>query len=164
MDILNDFPAGTLETSLLWEALVDIGERRDLGTGPFGARGIVPILGGAFRGGVGMGAAREDFHGSIEPGGADRQTLRADGAKELDALYEMRVADQTVLTIRNCVVVDEQVAGPRYAISRIHVTAPEGRWSWLNRRLIIGTLQSTRPTRPAVIIRGWLACQTPVDT
>ena len=48
------------------------------------------------------------------------------------------------------------VEGPRYAMSRIEVTAPQGRWDWLNRRLIVGTLQGLRPRHAAVLIRGWL--------
>ena len=160
MDILNDFPAETLGTALLWEAVVDIAEREDLGQGPLGARGIVPILGGVFRGGPGMGADQADFHGTVLNGGADRQLVRADGAKELDAFYEMRVADGTLLTIRNRVVIDETGPGPRYAVSRIQVTAPLGRWDWLNRRMIVGTLQGARPRRAAVIIRGWLVTAT----
>lgn len=39
------------------------------------------------------------------------------------------------------------------AMSRIHVTAPVGPLEWLNRRVIVGTLQSARPGRQAVIIR-----------
>jgi hypothetical protein len=81
--------------------------------------------------------------------------IRRDGAKELDALYEMQVDDGAVLTIRNRVIIDETGPGPRYALSRIEVAAPEGPWSWLSRRLIVGTLQSARPERAAVIIRGW---------
>lgn len=160
MSVFEDFPPETLATTLLWEAVVDIAERKDLGEGPLGARGIVPILGGSFRGGPGMGADQAAFHGTVMAGGADRQLLRPDGAKELDALYEMRVADGAVLTIRNRVLIDESVPGPRYAMSRIHVTAPAGKWSWLNRRLIVGTLQSARPARASVIVRGWLVAQT----
>lgn len=159
MDFLDKYQPETLKTSLLWEALVEIDEREDLGIGPLGPRGIVPITGGYFRAGPGMGTEGADFHGSVLAGGADRQQLRPDGAKELDALYEMRVADGAVLTIRNHVVIDETGPGPRYAVSRIQVTAPEGRWAWLNRRLIVGTLQSAKPERQAVIIRGWLVAE-----
>ncbi|PWE27592.1 DUF3237 domain-containing protein [Pararhodobacter marinus] len=156
IEILAEFPPSAPGAHLLWEAVVDIGEREDLGAGPCGARGIVPILGGQFRGGPGMGGDQADFHGVVEAGGADRQLLRPDGAKELDALYEMRVADGALLTIRNRVIIDETVEGPRYAMSRIEVTAPQGRWDWLNRRLIVGTLQGLRPRHAAVLIRGWL--------
>ncbi|MBY6048987.1 DUF3237 domain-containing protein [Vannielia litorea] len=136
---------------LLWEALVDVEEMRSLGQGPTGERRIVPITGGEFRGGPGL----EGFYGTVLAGGADRQLVRADGSKELDALYEMEVADGTLLTIRNRVIIDESLPGPRYALSRIEVRAPEGPWEWLGRRLIVGTLQSARPERAAVLIRGW---------
>ncbi len=152
MDLIDRIPAPVLAHSLLWEALVDIAEMRPLGIGPLGERRIVPILGGEFRGGPG----HEWLRGTVLPGGADRQLVRRDGAKELDALYEMEVLDGTVLTIRNRVIVDETVPGPRYALSRIEVSAPDGPWSWLGRRLIVGTLQSARPGRAAVLIRAWL--------
>ena len=50
IEILAEFPPSAPEAHLLWEAVVDIAEREDLGAGPRGARGIVPILGGQFRG------------------------------------------------------------------------------------------------------------------
>ncbi|WP_417208516.1 DUF3237 domain-containing protein [Antarctobacter sp.] len=151
MNLFDRIAPTEIRHRLLWEALVDVDETRVLGTGPLGERRIVPILGGTFRGGAEM----EAFHGTVLPGGADRQLIRRDGAKELDALYEMEVADGTVLTIRNRVIIDETSAGPRYAMSRIEVIAPDGPWAWLSRRLIVGTLQSARPDRAAVIIRGW---------
>ena len=157
MDLLTRHPPLAPSAQLVWEAVVDVAERKALGPGPSGDRFIVPILGGHFRGAPGF----ESFHGVVLPGGADRQVLRPDGVKELDALYEMQVADGAILTIRNRVVVDESVQGPRYAMSRIQVQAPQGDWGWLNRRLFIGTLQSARPERAAVIIRGWLVHQAP---
>lgn len=151
MTPLDRIAPPSLGHRLLWEAVVDIAETQSLGIGPHGERRIVPILGGVFRGGPDMSA----LCGTVLPGGADRQLIRRDGAKELDALYEMQVDDGAVLTIRNRVIIDETGPGPRYALSRIEVTAPEGPWSWLSRRLIVGTLQSARPERAAVIIRGW---------
>ena len=153
MDLFDTISATPPATRLLWEALVDIAPRVDLGTGPLGPRGIVPILGGTFRGGPGF----ETLSGVVLPGGADRQQTRPDGARELDALYEMQVQDGAILTIRNRVVIDETGPGPRYALSRIAVTAPAGPWAWLSRRMILGTLQPARPMREAVLIRAWLA-------
>lgn len=153
MDLFETLPPIPPSTRLLWEALVDIAPRVDLGVGPLGPRGIVPILGGTFRGGPGF----EALSGMILPGGADRQQARPDGARELDALYEMQVQDGAILTVRNRVVIDETGPGPRYALSRIAVTAPAGPWAWLSRRLILGTLQPARPMREAVLIRAWLA-------
>jgi hypothetical protein len=92
------------------------------------------------------------LHGTVVPGGADRQLLRADGVKELDALYELRVHDGTVLTVHNRVLIDESIA-PRYARSVLSVTAPAGPWAWLNRRVLVGTLQALRPEAAAVLVR-----------
>ncbi len=89
--------------------------------------------------------------------GANRQVLRADGIKELDALYEMQIKDGTILTNRNRVIMDETREPNRYAISVISVTAPAGPCAWLNRRLFLGTLQSARPAQQAVIVRAWEA-------
>ena len=133
---------------LLWHAAVTIAERAPLGRGPLGERFIVPITGGCFWGGPG----HEALHGEVLPGGADRQLLRADGVKELDALYELRVHDGSVLTVRNRVCIDE-ARSPRYARSVLTVTAPEGPWAWLNRRVLVGTLQPLRPQAPAVLVR-----------
>lgn len=133
---------------LLWQAAVLIGEREALGHGPTGERFIVPILGGLFWGAPGF----EALHGRVRPGGADRQLLRADGTKELDALYEMQVHDGAVLTIRNRVLIDESVQ-PRYARSQVEVTAPAGPWAWLSRRRLVGTLHALRPQAAAVLVR-----------
>lgn len=133
---------------LLWHAAVTIDERADLGHGPLGERFIVPITGGCFWG----GPEHPQLHGSVLPGGADRQLLRADGVKELDALYELQVHDGSVLTVHNRVLIDESTS-PRYARSALHVTAPAGPWAWLNRRVLVGTLAPLRPDAAAVLIR-----------
>ena len=150
--LFDTVPLPEFRTRLLWQAVADIAPRQDLGEGPLGHRFIVPIVGGAFVGGPGI----EGLDGEIVPGGADRQLLRADGVKELEAIYEMRTHAGIVLGIRNRVLVDDERT-PRYALSRIEVSAPRGPLDWLNRRLILGTLQSARPAREAVIIRAWEA-------
>lgn len=133
------------EACFAWEAQVEIGERQSLGHGPLGERFIVPILGGTFEG--------PRLRGTVLPGGADRQLLRADGVKELDALYEMQTDDGTVLTVRNRVLIDETATPGRYARSVLQLTAPAGPHDWLNRRVFVGTLHSLRPARAAVGIR-----------
>lgn len=141
-------PVEAPAATLLWHAAVTVSERASLGRGPLGERFIVPITGGRFWGGPG----HEALHGEVLHGGADRQLLRADGVKELSALYEMRVHDGTVLTVHNRVLIDEALS-PRYARSVVAVTAPEGPWAWINRRLLVGTLQSLRPQAQAVLVR-----------
>lgn len=152
-DILTTFPSAAPTARLLWTAIVDVGDRQDLGKSPLGHRYMVPILGGRFYAGPGF----EGVSGAVLPGGADRQLLRPDGVKELDALYEMQTDSGDILSIRNIVIVDETRQPERYAMSVISVTAPEGALDWLNRRLVLGTLQTARPKRQAVVVRAWMA-------
>lgn len=151
-DILNSIPARNPTSQLLWTAIVDVASRIDLGPSSLGHRFIVPILGGSFYAGPGI----DGLNGKVLGGGADRQLLRSDGIKELDALYEMQAENGDILTIHNKVIVDEDREPERYAMSVISVTAPKGDLAWLNRRSIVGTLQSARPNRQAVVVRGWM--------
>jgi hypothetical protein len=132
-------------TEFIYEAIVDIAAREALGRSPLGERFIVPILGGSFEG--------PRLRGVVLPGGADRQLVRADGVRRLDAFYEMRTDDGTVLTVRNRVLIDDPPGGSRYAFSNIEITAPEGPHDWLNRRVLVGTLNTLQPQRMAVRIR-----------
>lgn len=150
-EVLDMYPAAAFSTRLAWEAVVRVAPREDLGAGPLGGRFIVPITGGMFRGGPDC----PDFHGVVLPGGADRQVLRRDGVKELEAIYEMRVHDGTVISVRNEVIVDLEARPERYAASRIRLAAPDGPWAWLNRRFFLGSLQSRQPNPGYVVIRGW---------
>jgi len=54
-------------------------------------------------------------------------------------------------------IIDETRQPIRYAMSVISARVRSGPLDWLNRRIIIGTLQSARPDRQAVIIRAWEA-------
>jgi hypothetical protein len=134
----------TPQCQLVYQAVVDIGEREDLGIGPLGQRFLIPILGGTF------GGAR--LQGVVLPGGADRQLVRSDGCKELDAEYEMRTHDGVTLSVRNRVLIEDVPPAPRYARSVVQITAPEGAYAWLSRRVLVGTLDSLKPARQAVRI------------
>jgi hypothetical protein len=128
----------------VYEAEVDIAPRQSLGASALGERFMVPILGGRFEG--------PRLRGRVLPGGADRQLLRPDGVKELDALYEMQADDGAVITVHNCVLIDDKVQPERYARSVVQLRAPAGPHEWLNRRVFVGTLQSLQPGRAAVRI------------
>lgn len=144
-------PANPPSLRLIWTAVVDVGEREPLGVHPCGERFIVPITGGKFFAGPGI----EGLNGEVIVGGADRQLVDASGYKQLDALYEMRTEDGSILTVHNKVKVDEAALGGIYRRSSIEVTAPSGPFEWMNRRVFLGTLDPARPERQAVIIRGW---------
>lgn len=151
--LLNDMEPQKPALSLVWRAVVEVGEGIDLGPARGGHRFLVPITGGRFY----AGPAGAGLNGTVLPGGADRQFLRSDGIKELDALYEMKCEDGTIITVRNRVIVDPTVQPNRYAMSVIDATAEAGKFDWLNRRILLGTLTSARPARACVVIGAWLA-------
>lgn len=132
-------------TEFVYEAAVDIAPTLSLGDSPLGERRMVPITGGSFQG--------PRIRGKILPGGADRQLVRKDGVRQLDALYEMQAEDGAIITVRNRVLIDDPAGGPRYAFSTLEITAPEGPHAWLNRAVYVGTLNSLRPAREAVLVR-----------
>lgn len=132
----------------VYDAFVDIGPRRGLGRSARGERFIVDILGGRFEG--------PGLQGRVLPGGADRQLLRADGVKELDALYEMETQDGAVITVHNRVLIEDPSPDGRYARSVVQLTAPEGPCGWLNRRVFVGTLQPLPAEKAAVKISVYL--------
>jgi hypothetical protein len=66
----------------LMRIAADVGEVVTMGGGPLGERRVVAIAGGTFEG--------PQLRGRIEPGGADWQIVRADGALDIDARYVMR--------------------------------------------------------------------------
>lgn len=133
-------------TELVYEAIVDIAPSVSLGQGPLGERRMVPITGGEFHG--------AGLSGKVLAGGADRQLIRSDGVRQLDAVYEMQTDDGVILSVRNQVLVRGE-GTHRYAFSQITIDAPQGRYEWLNQSLFIGTLTSLKPEHNAVSIKAW---------
>jgi Protein of unknown function (DUF3237) len=151
-ELSQKFPIVGIAPRCVWSACVTVGDREALGRSGEGERFIIPITGGQFWGETGFA----NFSGSVRAGGADRQLVRADGVKELDALYEMQTHDGAVITIHNRVTIDESKKPDRYVMSSIQVTAPQGPHEWMNRRVFIGTLQGLAPAQNAVLIRGYV--------
>ncbi|WP_293993907.1 DUF3237 domain-containing protein [Sphaerotilus sp.] len=141
----TDVPMVFPRTEFVYESIVDIADMVNMGTGPLGERRIVPITGGEFAG--------PGIKGVVLPGGADRQLVRQDGARLLDALYELKTDDGVVVTVHNQVLVRTPQGEPRYAASHIRLSAPNGKYGWLNDCVYTGTLDSLRPKRNAVLIR-----------
>lgn len=142
----KDVPLVPPRTEFVYEAVVEIAPTAMLGQSPLGERRIVPITGGMFEG--------PNIRGKVLPGGADRQLVRKDGVRRLDALYEMQAEDGAVITVRNSVLIAPGEGGaPDYRFSTLDITAPEGPHAWLNRLVFVGTLHSLRPGREAVLVR-----------
>jgi Protein of unknown function (DUF3237) len=105
---------------------------RITGQSPLGEQRIVPITGGTFLG--------DKLRGTVLAGDAERQLIRADGVKELDALYEMRTHGGVVITVHNQVTIDfpnPDTGSKRYAFSTVKLTAPQGPYDWLNKRVFV---------------------------
>ena len=146
-------PTGNRTARLLWTAIVAVGPSHDLGASALGPRFLVPITGGRLY----DGPDSHGLSGQVLSGSADRQLLRPDGAKELDALYEMRTDARQVITVRNRVIVDPSRRPEGYAMSALTAKVADGPLAWLNRRVLIGTLQSLRPEHSKVVVRAWIA-------
>lgn len=139
----DKIPIVNPETEFVYEAIVDIAPGIDLGNGPLGPRAMVPITGGTFEG--------PDIRGIVLAGGADRQLVREDGFRLLDALYELETDDGAIITVRNQVLSPPQAGQRRF--SALQITAPEEKYGWLNRSVHVGTLDGLRPGRDAVLVR-----------
>ena len=141
---LSDVPIILPRTEFVYEALVDLEPMLKLGEGPLGERRIIPIVGGTFAG--------PRIKGTILNGGADRQLVRKDGARLLNALYELKADDGAIITVNNRVLLDKREDGSTYGFSHIDIIAPEGPHDWLNHLVFVGTLHSLAP-QPKVLIR-----------
>lgn len=132
----------------LMTAEVAVGPRRSLGSWQSGERFMVGIVGGQVRG--------DGFTGRVLAGGADRQWLRPDGAKELEAQYELELADGTILSVHNRALLADGRQPARRTPCAARITAPAGHWDWLNRHLLVGDVTSFRPRIDAVEVRFFL--------
>ena len=143
MDELQTNLPQSLPTQRVLLVRVELGERMELGASKHGARYVVPILGGRFEG------TPAGLQGEVVSGGADWQLLRPDGVLELDARYSLRVADGTLLHVRNRgLAVPPPAPASDEAPAAAYVrTVPEleaplaSAHAWLNRTLFIGTLE-----------------------
>jgi len=143
--VRHTISADALTTTLALEALVNVGPLIDIGTGPFGRRRIVNILGGQFYG--------PRLQGVVLAGGADRQIVRADGVRQLHAVYELKTDDGVIINVSNRVIIEDRVNAPRYARSNVELSAPDGRYGWVNNRIFVGTLHPLQPQHAAVFVR-----------
>jgi Protein of unknown function (DUF3237) len=76
-----------------FEAIVTLDPPQELGITNYGKRRIIPITGGTFSG--------EKMKGVVLAGGADWQTVRADGTADLEARYTLKTDDGVLIYIQN---------------------------------------------------------------
>jgi hypothetical protein len=128
----------------LFRAEITLGPPQELGAAPLGARRIIPITGGRFRG--------ERLAGRVLAGGADWQVVRGDGVADLDARYTLETSDGALIYVRN----RGYRHGPRQVLERLAAgedvdaglyymrTTPlfetgDERYAWLNRMVCVAT-------------------------
>lgn len=84
---------GLPQFKFIFAALVMVDPPLEFGDVGKGGRRVVPITGGEFSG--------PQMRGKVLPGGADWQTLRRDGAAELEARYTLETDDGALIQVHN---------------------------------------------------------------
>jgi Protein of unknown function (DUF3237) len=130
------------DLQLLFEARGVLDPSIVVGDTPAGLKRVVPIVGGTFAG--------PKMQGTIVPGGADWQYVRPDDVTVVEARYLLRTDDDVLIEVHNRGIRH----GPAEAMRRLAagenvdprdyyfratplLTAPSGRYDWLNRRLFV---------------------------
>ena len=115
-----------------------------VGQTPDGLKRVVPILGGTFEG--------SRLRGTIVPGGADWQYVRADDVTVVEARYLLRTDDDVLIEVHNRglrhgpdetmrrLAAGEHVDPSEYYFRATPaLSAPAGKYEWVNRSLFLCT-------------------------
>jgi hypothetical protein len=134
----------SLAMEFVLEATVTVASPLEIGATPLGHRRAIHITGGRFAG--------PRLKGTVVPGGADWQIIRADGVTELTAVYELKTDDGTLIHVTNRglrhgpaevmqrLARGEPVDPASYYFRTTPVfEAPAGPYDWLNRSIFIAT-------------------------
>ena len=132
------------DLQLLFEVRAALDAAVVVGETPVGLKRVVPILGGTFSG--------PEMRGTIVPGGADWQYVRPDGVTVVEARYLLRTDDEVLIEVHNRgirhgpaetmkrLAAGESVDPSEYYFRAAPVlTAPAGKYEWLNRNLFVCT-------------------------
>jgi len=122
-----------------------------------GTRRIIPIIGGTVEGPL--------IKGEIIKGGADWQVVRKDGVSELEAHYQFKTDDGSIIYIKNVgirvaspevaakIARGEHVDGSQYYFRAVPAfEAPPGKYAWINDSIFICTGERLRDS---VVLRVW---------
>jgi len=136
----------TISFEFLLRVAADVGELVTMGGGPLGERRVVAITGGTFEG--------PRLQGTIVPGGADWQIVRADGVLDIDARYALRTEAGVLIRVLSqgyrhgppeilaALGRGEEVPARKYffrTVMRFETGAPD--LQWLNRTIAVATAQ-----------------------
>lgn len=129
----------------IFEATVTLDPPREVGMTKYGKRRIIGINGGTFEG--------PNMKGIVLPGGADWQTVRADGTADLVAKYSLQTDDGTIIFIENTgirtakpevlarLAKGEDVPSSEYYMrtAASFEVNRDSEYSWLNNSVVIST-------------------------
>ena len=117
-----------------------------VGESVHGVRRIIPIIGGTIEG--------PNIKGTILNGGADWQNIRKDGVAEIEARYQFKTDDGSLIYIKNAGM---RIASPEIAAkiasgelvepslyyfrTVLQFEAPIGKYDWLNKAIFICTAE-----------------------
>jgi hypothetical protein len=132
------------DLELLFEAHGTLDESIVVGQTPEGLKRVVPITGGTFAG--------PKIRGTLVPGGADWQYVRSDGVTVVEARYLLHTDDDVLIEVHNRglrhgpeetmrrLAAGEDVDPRDYYFRAVpSLTAPAGRYDWLNRSIFLCT-------------------------
>ncbi len=136
----------TIQFEFLMNVAADVGELTSMGGGPLGERRVVAITGGNFAG--------PGLRGTVVPGGADWQIVRADGVLDIDARYALRTEAGALIRVVSqgyrhgppevlaALGRGEEVAPQKYFFRTVmrFETGDRG-LQWLNRCIAVATAQ-----------------------
>ena len=104
---------------------------QNIGAGPHGTRVTFPITGGSFEG--------ERLRGKVLPGGDDWTLKRPDGVLELDLRITLETDDGALIHMTFEGLRDDGAPGAPYFRTTPRFETAEGKYSFLNRLLAVGT-------------------------
>ncbi len=145
------------QLEFLMRIAAEVGELQTMGGGPLGERRVVAITGGSFEG--------PGLRGTIVPGGADWQIVRADGVLDIDARYAMRTEGGALIRVVSqgyrhgppevlaALARGEDVPAERYFFRTVmRFETGDTDLLWLNRTIAVATAE--RRARQ-VLLEAW---------
>jgi Protein of unknown function (DUF3237) len=128
----------------IFEAKVTIDPAIEVGITTYAKRRIIPITGGTFEGAA--------MKGTVIAGGADWQTIRADGNVDLEARYTLKTDDGVLIYIQNKgvrvakpevmarILKGEKVEPKEYYFRTSAVfEVAEGKYDWLSKYIVVAS-------------------------
>jgi hypothetical protein len=117
---------GEITTEHLFDLVVDLAPRVDIGVGPFGRRILFGATGGTFHG--------PRLRGEVLAGGGDWALFRPDGGMALDVRLTLRTHDDALVHL----TYGGRWSGSYFRTTPLFETGAE-RYSWLNDIVCVGS-------------------------